>query len=118
MAITDRAKDLIKSGGEWISSVDLENALMDHPDIVEAAVIAVPDERWEERPLALVVLTAGTAPDFPSYRDFLRKRVASWQVPEHWSAASILPRTTVGKIDKKALRAQHALGELDVTTLL
>ncbi|MGY4929365.1 long-chain fatty acid--CoA ligase [Streptomyces sp. 900105755] len=117
MTITDRAKDLIKSGGEWISSVEVENRLMAHPDIAEAAVVAIPDERWQERPLALVVLNDGTEADFSAYRAFLRRHLAGWQVPEHWAVLASLPKTTVGKVDKKALRARHAQGNIAFTTL-
>ncbi|MFD8649096.1 long-chain fatty acid--CoA ligase [Streptomyces mirabilis] len=115
LTITDRAKDLIKSGGEWISSVDLENALMAHPEVVEAAVIAIPDQRWEERPLAVVVLKDGGAPNYPAYRAHLAERFANWQIPERWTVLPSLPKTTVGKIDKKMLRASHADGALPTT---
>src|SRR5205085_8858470 len=82
--ITDRAKDVIKSGGEWISSVELENALMAHPDVLEAAVISVPDEKWDERPLACVVLKEGSTATPDHLRAFLAERVARWWVPERW----------------------------------
>jgi fatty-acyl-CoA synthase len=110
--ITDRAKDVIKSGGEWISSVDLENALMGHPDVLEAAVIARPDERWGERPLACVVLREGAEPDPAELVAFLRPRVASWWVPDEVAFVDEVPKTSVGKFDKKVLRARLEAGEL------
>ena len=110
--ITDRAKDVIKSGGEWISSVELENAIMAHPDVVEAAVIGVPDERWQERPLACVVLRAGASATAEVLQAFLAERVARWWVPERWCFIDEVPKTSVGKFDKKLLRARYAQGEL------
>jgi fatty-acyl-CoA synthase len=85
LRITDRSKDVIKSGGEWISSVELEGLLMAHPAVAEAAVIAVPDPKWSERPLACVVLKEGSAATMEELRDFLGERVAKWQVPERWT---------------------------------
>lgn len=117
LTLTDRAKDVIKSGGEWISSVDLENALMSHPDVAEAAVVAVPDDRWGERPLATVVLKEDATADYASLREFLASRVAKWQLPERWALVPAVPKTSVGKFDKKVLRRQYAEGELDVTRL-
>ncbi|NBM20091.1 long-chain fatty acid--CoA ligase [Streptomyces sp. GC420] len=117
LTLTDRAKDVIKSGGEWISSVDLENQLMAHPDIAEAAVVAVPDEKWGERPLATVVLRDGSTVGYEDLRAFLAERVAKWQVPERWTVIPAVPKTSVGKFDKKVLRKQYAAGELDVTQL-
>jgi fatty-acyl-CoA synthase len=120
LTLTDRAKDVIKSGGEWISSVDLENALMSHPDVTEAAVVAVPDDKWGERPLATVVLKEGSTADFESLRAFLASdvcKIAKWQLPERWSIIAAVPKTSVGKFDKKVLRKQYAEGELDVTQL-
>jgi acyl-CoA synthetase (AMP-forming)/AMP-acid ligase II len=111
--ITDRAKDVIKSGGEWISSVELENQLMAHPAVREAAVIAVPDERWGERPLACVVLGGEASSD--ELRVFLEPRVASWWVPDEFAFIDELPKTSVGKFDKKALRATLAEGRLNST---
>jgi fatty-acyl-CoA synthase len=110
MQITDRAKDVIKSGGEWISSVELENALMAHPDVVEAAVIGIPDPRWDERPLACVVTTSETDP--AEFKRFLTDHVAKWQVPESWVFVEEVPKTSVGKFDKKALRTQYDKGDL------
>jgi fatty-acyl-CoA synthase len=112
--ITDRSKDVIKSGGEWISSVEVENALMAHPDIVEAAVIGVPDDKWDERPLACVVLKEGSETTIDQLRSFLTERVAKWWVPERWSFISEVPKTSVGKFDKKVLRARHSQNELEI----
>ncbi|MFF3420694.1 long-chain fatty acid--CoA ligase [Streptomyces sp. NPDC002698] len=119
LTLTDRAKDVIKSGGEWISSVDLENALMSHPDVTEAAVVAVPDEKWGERPLATVVLREGSAADFETLRAFLAEegKIARWQLPERWSIVEAVPKTSVGKFDKKVIRKRYAEGSLDVTKL-
>ncbi|HKQ06893.1 MAG TPA: long-chain fatty acid--CoA ligase [Blastocatellia bacterium] len=112
--ITDRAKDVIKSGGEWISTVELENALMAHPDIIEAAVIGVPDEKWDERPLACVVLKEKAAATPDQLRAFLATRVARWWIPERWSFISEVPKTSVGKFDKKVLRARREHNELEI----
>ncbi|MGW5126911.1 long-chain fatty acid--CoA ligase [Streptomyces sp. NPDC004069] len=119
LTLTDRAKDVIKSGGEWISSVELENALMSHPDIAEAAVVAVPDDRWGERPLAGVVLKTGATVGFEALRAFLQEEraIAKWQLPERWTVIEAVPKTSVGKFDKKVLRRQYAAGELDVTRI-
>ncbi|MGJ5826760.1 long-chain fatty acid--CoA ligase [Streptomyces ossamyceticus] len=119
LTLTDRAKDVIKSGGEWISSVDLENALMAHPDVAEAAVVAVPDEKWGERPLATVVLKEGARTDFAALRSFLAEEghIAKWQLPERWTIIESVPKTSVGKFDKKVLRRQYADGQLDVTQI-
>jgi fatty-acyl-CoA synthase len=115
--ITDRIKDVIKSGGEWISSVDLENELMAHPAVQEAAVIGISDQRWGERPLACVVLRAGATADAAELAKFLGEKVARWQVPENWTFVSEIPKTAVGKFDKKVLRARDADGELPVERL-
>ena len=112
--ITDRIKDVIKSGGEWISSVDLENELMAHPAVQEAAVIGIPDKRWGERPLACVVLRSGAKADAAELATFLGEKVARWQVPENWAFVPEIPKTAVGKFDKKVLRAQDAAGELAI----
>lgn len=114
LTLTDRAKDVIKSGGEWISSVELENALMAHPEVAEAAVVAVPDEKWGERPLATVVLKEGSTADFATLRDFLAEHIARWQLPERWSIIPAVPKTSVGKFDKKVIRKQYADGDLDI----
>ena len=113
--ITDRSKDVIKSGGEWISSVDLENAIMGHPDVLEAAVIGVPDEKWDERPLACVVSKPGAHPNPADIRSYLQSRVARWWIPERWAFLPEIPKTSVGKFDKKALRAAHAAGQITET---
>ncbi|MFN8103728.1 MAG: long-chain fatty acid--CoA ligase [Acidimicrobiia bacterium] len=110
--ITDRAKDVIKSGGEWISSVELENTIMGHPDVMEAAVVGIPDEKWQERPLACVVRREGAHLEPEALRDYLESRVAKWWIPEHWAFVDAVPRTSVGKFDKKVLRARYAAGEL------
>jgi len=117
LQLTDRAKDVIKSGGEWISSVDLENALMAHPDVLEASVVGVPDDRWGERPLATVVRAADCATDAAALKEFLGSKVAGWQVPERWAFIDEVPKTSVGKFDKKVLRRRYAEGELDVQIL-
>jgi fatty-acyl-CoA synthase len=111
--ITDRSKDVIKSGGEWISSVELENLLAASPDVLEAAVIGIPDDKWTERPLACVVPRGDVSPT--ALAEFLTGKVASWQVPENWSFIEEVPKTTVGKFDKKVLRARYAAGDLEVT---
>ena len=116
LTLTDRAKDVIKSGGEWISSVDLENQLMGHPAVREASVVGVPDERWGERPLATIVLVDGESVTIDELRDYLAARVARWQVPERWAFIAEVPKTSVGKFDKKVLRAQYAEGTLTVLT--
>jgi fatty-acyl-CoA synthase len=115
--ISDRSKDVIKSGGEWISSVELEGHLMAHPDVVEAAVIAVPDARWDERPLACVVCRDGAGASASDLREFLGTHVAKWQLPERWTFIGEVPKTSVGKFDKKVLRAQYADGDLKVEEL-
>jgi fatty-acyl-CoA synthase len=117
LSLTDRAKDVIKSGGEWISSVDLENALMAHPDVIEASVVGVPDAKWGERPLATVVLEPGSAVDATVLQEFLAGRIAHWQVPERWAFIDEVPKTSVGKFDKKMLRRRYAEGDLQVETL-
>ncbi len=117
MVITDRSKDVIKSGGEWISSVELEGVVMAHPAVFEAAVVAVPDPKWQERPLCCVVLRPDAHATATELRDFLAARVAKWWVPEHWTFVESIPKTSVGKFDKKVLRAQYGAGELAVETL-
>ena len=107
--LTDRAKDVIKSGGEWISSMELENLLMAHPSVAEAAVIGVPDEKWGERPLAAVVLRQDAGPVTPDeLRAFLGDRVPRWQLPERWCFIDEVPKTSVGKILRRSLREQMA----------
>ncbi|GAA2119779.1 long-chain fatty acid--CoA ligase [Actinomadura napierensis] len=114
MILTDRAKDVIKSGGEWISSVELENHLMAHPDVIEAAVVGVPDDRWQERPLASVVVRDGASVTAAQLREFLTDRVPKWQLPERWTFIAEVPKTSVGKFDKKVLRRRYADGGLQV----
>jgi acyl-CoA synthetase (AMP-forming)/AMP-acid ligase II len=106
--IQDRAKDVIKSGGEWICSVLLENALMGHPAVSEAAVIAVPDERWQERPAAIVVLRAGQDATPDELRRFLARQFAKWQLPDRFEFVDEIPKTAVGKFRKTALRELYA----------
>jgi len=104
LRITDRTKDLIKSGGEWISSVDMENLLMAHPDVQEAAVIAIPDPKWSERPLACVVLKPGRNPTADELRAHLSSAFARWQLPERFEFLDAIPRTSTGKFWKVKLR--------------
>lgn len=108
MRLVDRLKDLVKSGGEWISSVELENTLCDHPAVLEAAVIGVPDPTWSERPLALVALRDGQHATPESLRQHLQARLPRWMVPERLEIVNSLPRTPVGKLDKQALRRRYA----------
>jgi fatty-acyl-CoA synthase len=111
--ITDRAKDVIKSGGEWISSVELENEVMAHPDVIEAAVIAKPDERWAERPLCCVVLREGASTSAEELVEHLRGRVAKWWLPDEFAFVGEVPKTSVGKFDKKVLRGRLTEGTLE-----
>jgi len=106
LKLVDRSKDLIKSGGEWISSLDLENALMGHPAVKEAAVIGVPHPKWQERPLAVVVLNEGAQAGAAELREFLGAKFAKWQLPDGFVFAKEIPRTSVGKFRKTALREQ------------
>lgn len=110
--VTDRTKDLIKSGGEWISSVDIENAVSRYPGVNEVAVIAVPDPRWEERPLVILTALDGHQLAFEDVRRFLSDQMAKFMVPEYWASLSSLPKTSVGKIDKRKLRAEVDAGTL------
>jgi fatty-acyl-CoA synthase len=110
--ITDRAKDVIKSGGEWISSVELENEVMAHPEVIEAAVIAKPDERWAERPLCCVVLREGAGTSAEELVEHLRGRVAKWWLPDEFAFIAEVPKTSVGKFDKKVLRGRLQEGTL------
>jgi len=115
ITLTDRAKDVIKSGGEWISSVELENCLIAHPDVVEAAVVGVPDERWQERPLAVIVAKEGSAVEAGDLRNFLADKVVRWWLPERWTFVDEIPRTSVGKYDKKTIRSRYADGVYQVS---
>lgn len=106
--IVDRAKDLVKSGGEWISSVDLENTLMGHPAVREACVVGIPHPKWQERPLAAVVLKEGACATGEELRCFLAKTFAKWQLPDAFVFLDAIPRTSVGKFKKIALRERFA----------
>ena len=117
LTISDRSKDVIKSGGEWISSVDLENAIMSHPEVAEAAVVGVPDPKWDERPLAIVVRREGSTITAEQLRDHLAGTVAKWQLPERWTFVDAVPRTSVGKFDKKVVRSAYADGAYTVETI-
>jgi len=116
ITISDRAKDVVKSGGEWISTLELESAILTHPAVREASVIAAPDERWGERPLACVVLVAGQSVSVEELRTHLSGLVVKWWLPEQWVFVDEVPRTSVGKHDKKLLRERHAGGSLNVIT--
>jgi fatty-acyl-CoA synthase len=112
--LTDRAKDVIKSGGEWISSVQLELEIARHPDVAQAAVIGVPDDRWDERPCALVVLRPGATTTVEELRARLLETVPKWWVPERWALLDELPLTSVGKFDKRAMRSRFAADGLEI----
>jgi fatty-acyl-CoA synthase len=113
MHITDRTKDLIKSGGEWISSVELELAIISHPKVKEASVIAIPDEQWSERPLAAIVLKDANDPFAPGeIQAFLATQFAKYQIPDQYRFIIEVPKTSVGKFDKKELRRLYAEGKL------
>jgi fatty-acyl-CoA synthase len=115
--LTDRAKDAVKSGGEWISSINLEAEVTAHPEVIEAAVIGVPDDRWGERPCVIVTTAPGSAVTADGLRDWLEDRVARWWLPERWVFVDAIPRTSVGKYDKRLLRSQYAARQLDVVRL-
>jgi fatty-acyl-CoA synthase len=106
MQITDRAKDVIKSGGEWISTIDLENLAVGHPDIAEAAVIGVPHSRWDERPLLVVVRKPGKQPEKSEILGFMEGKVAKWWMPDDVAFVEEIPHTATGKIHKATLRDQ------------
>ncbi|MDP9093562.1 MAG: long-chain fatty acid--CoA ligase [Actinomycetota bacterium] len=108
LRLVDRTKDLVKSGGEWISSVDLENEIMGHPKVAEAAVIAVPHPKWSERPLACVVVREGETLTREELLDFLRERLSAWQVPDDVVFIDEVPKTSVGKFSKKTLREKYS----------
>ena len=114
VTLTDRAKDVIKSGGEWISSMELENILMAHPAVAEAAVFGVTDDKWGERPLAAVVRAEGSTVTVHELRAFLAGRVPRWQLPERWSFIAEIPKTSVGKFAKTRMRDAYANSEYDV----
>ena len=112
--LTDRAKDVIKSGGEWISSMDLENILMAHPDVAEAAVIGVADEKWGERPLAAVVLRPGAEVSAEKLRAFMTEQIPRWQLPERWCFVAEVPKTSVGKFSKRLMREAYQRGDYEI----
>ena len=114
ITISDRAKDVVKSGGEWISTLELEAAILTHPAVREAAVVAAPDERWGERPLACVTRAPGQSVTPGELRAHLAGRVVKWWLPEQWAFVDVVPRTSVGKHDKKLLRERYAEGSLNV----
>jgi fatty-acyl-CoA synthase len=114
VTLTDRAKDVIKSGGEWISSMELENLLMAHPAVAEAAVIGITDEKWGERPLAAVVLADGANASAVDLQAFLAEQVPRWQVPDRWSFIAEVPKTSVGKFAKTRMREAYANGEYEI----
>jgi fatty-acyl-CoA synthase len=105
--LVDRSKDMIKSGGEWISSVDVENALMGHPAVREAGVVGVPHPKWQERPLAIVALKGGATATPDELREFLRTKFAKWQLPDDFVFVSDLPHTSTGKVLKTELRSRY-----------
>jgi fatty-acyl-CoA synthase len=112
--LTDRAKDVIKSGGEWISSMELENILMAHPDVAEAAVVGVPDEKWGERPLAAVVLRSGAEVSAEKLRAFMTEQIPRWQLPERWCFVDEVPKTSVGKFSKRQMREAYQRGDYEI----
>ena len=107
MNITDRAKDVIKSGGEWISSIELENLAVGHPDVAEAAVIGIPHPKWDERPLLLIVLKPGRSPVKDDILAFMHGKIAKWWMPDEVHFIAEIPHTATGKISKKTLRDQY-----------
>lgn len=113
--ITDRTKDVIKSGGEWVSSVDLENKIAGCPGVIEVGVIGIPDPRWEERPLVFLVCDTQQPVVSPqTIRDYLAPLIARFALPENFAFVTAIPKTSVGKIDKVALRQLFASGKVDV----
>src|ERR1017187_7497426 len=112
--LTDRAKDVIKSGGEWISSMELENVLMAHPDVAEAAVIGVADDKWGERPLAAVVLRSGAEVTAEKLRAFMTEQIPRWQLPERWCFVAEVPKTSVGKFSKRQMRDAYQRGDYEI----
>ncbi len=112
--LTDRAKDVIKSGGEWISSMELENLLMAHPAVTEAAVIGIADDKWGERPLAAIVPAEGAAVTADELRAFLADQIPRWQLPERWAFITEVPKTSVGKFAKTKMREAYANGDYEV----
>ncbi len=117
MQITDRTKDVIKSGGEWISSVDLENTIMLNDDVHEAAVIGIPDDKWDERPLACVVLKENREFNPEALATWLAPKVAKWWLPENWCQMQTIPKTSVGKFDKKVIRKMVQNKEIEIVSV-
>lgn len=120
LQVSDRARDVIRSGGEWVYSAQVENLIMDNPEVVECAVIGIPDEKWSERPLAVTVLQDGveaSAETAERFREALRKTLPNWMAPEYWAFVSDIDKTSVGKFDKVDLREDLASGALDVIKL-
>jgi fatty-acyl-CoA synthase len=114
VTISDRKKDVIISGGENVSSIEVEDAIFQHPDVTEVAVIGVPDEKWGERPLASVVVREGATLTPAALKEFLSKDFAKWQLPDAWAFIDQVPRTSVGKFDKKVIRKWYADHEIEV----
>ena len=114
MTIVDRAKDMIKTGGEWISSVELENIIASNPAIVEATVVGVPDKKWDERPFVLAVVRSDEDADIDAHKKYLEDLVPRWQIPERWSFVTEVPKTSVGKFDKKRVRKHYAEGDYTI----
>jgi fatty-acyl-CoA synthase len=108
LKLTDRLKDVIKSGGEWISSIDMENALVGHPAVLEAAVVGIPHPKWEERPLALVVLRPNRHVTLQELHEHLSGTFCKWQLPDQVIFVESIPKTSVGKMNKKGIRDEHA----------
>src|SRR5690606_38733468 len=120
LSIQDRARDVIRSGGEWIYSAQLENLIMATPEVVECAVIGFPDDKWVERPLTVTLLYPNVEPTRETaekLRDQLRDRLPNWMLPEYWTFVSEIDKTSVGKFDKKDLRMHLANGEFEVIKL-
>jgi len=105
--ITDRAKDLIKSGGEWISSLDVENEIMAHPEVAEATVVGLRHPKWQERPVAFIVLREGSELSPDAVKEFLAPRIASWWMPDEIVFIDEIPKTGTGKFDKKVVRTEY-----------
>ena len=108
LKVTDRLKDVIKSGGEWISSIDMENLLLAHPAVAEAAVVGLSHPKWQERPFVLIVPEPGQTITLEQVHKHLSSAFANWQLPDAIEIVSEIPRTSVGKFDKKRIRAQYA----------
>ena len=106
MTITDRAKDVIKSGGEWISSIDLENAAVGHPEVTEACVVGLPHPKWDERPLLICIANEGKTPNSDEILLFLSDKLAKWWMPDDVVFVDEIPHTATGKIQKITLREQ------------